>query len=191
MSGLAAIVAMTRSGLMGRGLDLPWRWPEDLRHFKRTTKGHVVIMGRRTFDSLAGQFGGPLKQRLNLVVSRRAGGEGVERAGALWFSSLATALACAREQAGRATLGEAPEGGWPAQAFLLGGAELFAEAWRSPQTSPERLVVTWVPEVPEQPGDTYFPHRPPEPWIEARYRAAARWRAEEAPLEFVDYRARP
>jgi len=71
---LALIVAMTESGLMGRGQALPWSWPEDLKHFKRTTKDHVVIMGRRTWDSLNSQFGGPLPKRTNLVVSRGRGG---------------------------------------------------------------------------------------------------------------------
>ncbi|HZJ72090.1 MAG TPA: dihydrofolate reductase, partial [Planctomycetota bacterium] len=69
---VSLIVAMTRDGLMGRGKSLPWRWPEDLAHFKRLTKGHVCIMGRLTFESLCEQFGGPLKQRENVVVSREA-----------------------------------------------------------------------------------------------------------------------
>jgi len=178
---LALIVAMTRDGLMGRGLQLPWNWPEDLKHFKRTTKDHVVIMGRRTWDSLNSQFGGPLPKRTNLVVSRARGGpapDGVERDGARWFATLDDALAFAARQP--------PQPGADDTVFLLGGADLFhAALQRDPP--PDRLVVTWVPDVPEQPGDTFFPFRPPRPWIEARWRAARSWRDASGALEFVDY----
>ena len=92
---VALIVAMTREGLMGRGLQLPWSWPEDLKHFKRTTKDHVVIMGRRTWDSLNTQFNGPLPHRTNVVISREGGPapDGELRTGARWFRSLDDALA--------------------------------------------------------------------------------------------------
>lgn len=65
---IAAIAEKNR--VIGNGLDLPWRIPEDLRRFKRLTLGHPVLMGRRTFESLMHQFGGPLKGRPNLVLTR-------------------------------------------------------------------------------------------------------------------------
>jgi len=179
---VALIVAMTESGLMGRGLQLPWRWPEDLKHFKRTTRGHVVVMGRRTWDSLREQFGGALPQRTNVVVSRELGGaarDGVARGGARWFRTLPDALAFGARQP--------PGEGADATLFVLGGAELFRAALRELDPAPERLVVTWVPAVPEQPGDTFFPFRPPRPWIEARYRTARRWTDADGRLEFVEY----
>jgi dihydrofolate reductase len=178
---VALIVAMTREGLMGRGLQLPWRWPEDLKHFKRTTRDHVVIMGRRTWDSLAAQFGGPLPQRTNLVVSRERGGpapDGVELDGARWFTSLDDALAFGARQPA------AP--GADGTLFVLGGAELFRAALQR-DPPPERLVVTWVPDVPAQAGDTFFPFRPPRPWIEARWRATRTWPDASGALEFVEY----
>ena len=46
--------------VIGDGLELPWHLPEDLAHFKRLTRGHTLLMGRRTFRSIAHQFGGPL-----------------------------------------------------------------------------------------------------------------------------------
>ena len=59
--------------LIGKGLDLPWRISEDLKRFKRLTMGHPLIMGRRTFDSLVHQFGGPLPgRRIVLLTSKGA-----------------------------------------------------------------------------------------------------------------------
>ena len=59
----------TENRVIGDGLNLPWHIPEDLKRFKRLTLGHPMIMGRRTFDSLVQQFGGPLKGRRLLILS--------------------------------------------------------------------------------------------------------------------------
>lgn len=56
--------------LIGDGMDLPWHLPADLRRFKRLTSGHPLVMGRRTFESLLHQFGGPLPDRENVVLTR-------------------------------------------------------------------------------------------------------------------------
>lgn len=64
---IAAVGARNR--LIGNGLKLPWHIPEDLRRFKRLTLGHPLLMGRRTFQSLVEQFGGPLPGRRNIVIS--------------------------------------------------------------------------------------------------------------------------
>ena len=65
---LSAIVAMTRERVIGKDNDLPWRLPEDLKMFKRTTAGHPVVMGRKTWDSL-GKYK-PLPGRQNIVITR-------------------------------------------------------------------------------------------------------------------------
>ena len=67
MSALALIVAMARNRVIGKDNTLPWHLPEDLQHFKRTTLGAPIIMGRRTWDSI----GRPLPGRRNIVVSRQ------------------------------------------------------------------------------------------------------------------------
>lgn len=185
---------------MGRGNALPWHWPEDLKHFKRTTRGHPVVMGRRTFESLQENFGGPLPQRDNLVVSRSAAGspDGEERDGARWFPSLDAALAALARRtpaavhaaAGAATSDDLVDGS-PDEVFILGGAEIFAVALQDAGHLPERLVVTWVPDVPAQAGDTFFPHSPPGPWILRHYDVARRWQDGEGALEFVIYVRRP
>lgn len=67
---LVIIAAVAKSNrVIGDGLDLPWHIPEDLKRFKRLTLGHPMIMGRRTFESLVQQFGGPLKGRRLLILS--------------------------------------------------------------------------------------------------------------------------
>lgn len=64
---LTLIVARARNGAIGKGNDIPWHAPEDLKMFQRETTGGAVVMGRNTWDSLPFK---PLKNRLNIVVSR-------------------------------------------------------------------------------------------------------------------------
>ena len=66
---LAMVAAMTPSRVIGRDGAIPWRHAEDMRHFRSVTRGHAVIMGRATYDSI----GKPLKGRRNIVVSRNPG----------------------------------------------------------------------------------------------------------------------
>jgi len=61
------IVACTPSGVIGDNNDIPWYIPEDLKHFRKITDGHVVVMGRKTFESLPNQK--PLKNRYNIVLT--------------------------------------------------------------------------------------------------------------------------
>jgi dihydrofolate reductase len=69
---LNLIFARARNGVIGKNNTLPWHLPEDLAHFKRTTLGCPVIMGRKTWDSLPPKFR-PLPGRLNVVVTRQSG----------------------------------------------------------------------------------------------------------------------
>src|SRR3546814_15256915 len=62
------VVAYSANRVIGRDNTLPWRLPSDLAHFKRTTLGHPIVMGRNTWESL----GRPLPGRPHLVVSRPA-----------------------------------------------------------------------------------------------------------------------
>ena len=80
------VVAVASNGVIGRDGQLPWRLPEDLKHFKRLTLGHPVIMGRRTWESLKG----PLPGRDNIVVTRQPG---YDAPGAAVANSLEGALA--------------------------------------------------------------------------------------------------
>jgi dihydrofolate reductase len=81
---LHLLFARSANGVIGKDGGLPWHLPEDLAHFKRTTSGHPVVMGRKTWDSLPPRFR-PLPGRLNIVVTRQPQwhAEGALRAGSL------------------------------------------------------------------------------------------------------------
>ncbi len=174
------IVAMTREGLIGRGGDLPWHSREDLAHFKRTTSGHTLVMGRKTWDSLPGL----LPKRRHVVISRtRAGGagpDGMEADGARFFGSLEHSLAWL---AGERAAGRVPQ---DEKLFVIGGAELFRLALDELQ--PSRLVVTWMPSMELQPDDVRFPVN--EAWIDAHYDVASRAAGADEALDFVVYERR-
>src|SRR4051812_47428826 len=123
------VAAVASNGVIGKDGHLPWHLPEDLKHFKRLTLGHPIIMGRRTWESLPGALPG----RDNIVVTRQAG---YEAAGAAVAGSLEAALALC--------LGESV-------AFVIGGSRLFEESL--PIAS--GLVMTEIHR--EYQGDTYFP----------------------------------
>ena len=88
MTNLTLIVATDKKNGIGIRNQLPWHLPEDLAHFKRTTSGHSIIMGRKTFDSI----GHPLPNRTNIVITRTH--LGIE--GCLVFDSLEKGLAAAQ-----------------------------------------------------------------------------------------------
>lgn len=64
---VAAVAESNR--VIGRGMELPWHIPEDLKHFKALTNGKTVLMGRRTYESIVHQFGRPLPNRRNIVLT--------------------------------------------------------------------------------------------------------------------------
>ena len=66
---ISIIVGMTKTGVIGKDNKLPWHIPDDLQNFKLLTEGKVVIMGRKTFESLPKKFR-PLPNRHNLIISR-------------------------------------------------------------------------------------------------------------------------
>lgn len=106
MVQLHLIVAHARNGVIGKEGKLPWYLPEDLKHFKRTTLGKPVIMGRKTWESL----GRPLPGRRNLVVTRQSD---FKAEGAEVFKSLQEAMTAVKDEP---------------VAFIMGGAQIYAEA---------------------------------------------------------------
>lgn len=139
---ISLIWAMTTNRVIGRDNDLPWHLPREMRHFMTTTRGHPVIMGRRTFESMDR----PLPRRTNIVVTRQ---QDYRAEGATVVPDLDTALAVARQQCRADGVDET---------FVIGGAELYRAAW--PVAT--RLYVTEIEA--ELEGDTYFPELDFSPW---------------------------
>ena len=132
MTTLALIAAVARNGVIGANDALPWHLPGDLKHFRQVTLGRPVIMGRKTWESLAPKFR-PLPGRRNIVVSRQSG---YPAAGAEIAGSLDAALAL---------VGDADE------AFVIGGAELYRQAIGLA----DRLVLTEIDA--DIDGNVHFP----------------------------------
>ncbi|WP_137922473.1 dihydrofolate reductase [Hydrogenophaga sp. 2FB] len=156
---LHLIFARAANGVIGKDNALPWHLPEDMAHFKRTTLGHPVIMGRKTWDSLPPRFR-PLPGRLNIVVTRDANwqAEGATRATSL---EDATSLC--------------PEG---ADAWVIGGAQIYAAALPLAHTA----EVTEIAQDFE--GDAFAPTFGPG-WAEVRRETHTA--ANGLPFAFVSY----
>lgn len=109
---VAIVVAVADNGVIGRGNALPWDLPDDLQHFKRTTLGRPIIMGRKTFESI----GRPLPGRLNIILTRDTGwqAEGVTAA-----TSMSDAIDIAE---GQAFIDGADA------VMVIGGAEIYRQA---------------------------------------------------------------
>jgi dihydrofolate reductase len=134
------MVARARNYVIGKDNDLIWHLPADLKFFKQTTKGHTLIMGRKTFESL----GNPLPLRDSLVVTRNAA---YTSEGITVFHSLESALAYAEKKGLE-------------KVFILGGGEIY----RQSMDIADKLIITEVHE--EFEGDTYFPEIDTKMWKE-------------------------
>lgn len=136
---ITLIAAVAENGVIGRDGDLPWRLPADLRHFQRSTLGHAMLMGRRTYEST-----GVLPGRTTIVLSRsgpRADegvGEGDDRLH--WAGGYVEGVALAKR------LGVD-------ELFVCGGAGVYRQALDDPAAG--RMLLTRVAASPD--GDTRFP----------------------------------
>jgi dihydrofolate reductase len=135
---ITIVAAIAANGVIGRGGDLPWRLPADLRHFKKLTYGHVLVMGRRTYESI----GHPLPGRTTVVVTRRA--TTVQRP--ITDPSAEAVVTADTVQAALARALEIDD-----EFFVVGGAQVYAAALEMA----DRMVLTLVDDNPE--GDTWFP----------------------------------
>jgi len=136
---IGAIAAVARNGVIGAGGALPWRLPEDLRRFRRLTLGHVLVVGRKTFESH-----GLLPGRTLLVVTRDRAwtAPGVEV-----VNGVDEALDRARSLA-------------PERTYVAGGGEIYRAAW-------DRLTHLEITEVDAEPeGEVRFPAIDPGRWRE-------------------------
>ncbi|MEL6193567.1 MAG: dihydrofolate reductase [Bacteroidota bacterium] len=138
---ISAIYAISENQVLGKNNDIPWRLSDDLKMFKRTTLGKPIIMGRKTFESL----GKPLPKRRNIVISRTMP---LEAEGYEVFRSLDEAINACTE----------PE------AFIIGGARLFEEAFEKGYV--HKVFETLVHAEVE--GDVFFSLPNPAAWATTR-----------------------
>ncbi|WP_458208454.1 dihydrofolate reductase [Haladaptatus sp. NG-SE-30] len=157
---LVLVAAVAENGVIGRDGGMPWHYPEDLRHFKETTMGHPVVMGRTTYESIAARIDGPLPGRTNVVLSRSNPNlpkdvvlvDGVEEA--------------------VDTVAELDD-----TAFVVGGATIYEQFL----PHADEMVLTEIHE--EYEGDTRFPEWDAESWQEVE-------RDERDEFDFVRYKRR-
>jgi len=135
---ISMIVAKSRNNVIGAGNTIPWHLPADLRHFKETTQGHTIIMGRLTWESLPFR---PLPRRRNMVVTSQP--ECVNQAES--FSTLEAAIAAI---------------GPDEQAFIIGGQQLY----QSSMNLVDQIIVSELAIDVE--GDRLFPQIDESVWTE-------------------------
>ncbi len=130
---LSIIAAMAENRVIGRNNRMPWDLPQDRRRFHAITRGHPVIMGRKTFESI----GRPLSQRTNIVLTRRSD---FRAEGCVIVPDIPSALAaCSNAD----------------EAFVLGGEEVFRET----MALVDRIYLTIIHRPFD--GDAFFPEIPP------------------------------
>ena len=132
MSKIIGIVAVDRNGAIGKGGKLPWHYPADMKFFREQTTGNVCVMGRRTWATLKG----PLKDRLNVVLTTRGGVE--PQPSVVVLRDRASVLAL-RDYLSR-------------DIYVIGGARVY----ESLLADIERWIVTEVP-VAVEGADTFMP----------------------------------
>jgi dihydrofolate reductase len=156
---ISLIVAMAKNRTIGIDNTLPWRCPEDLKHFKTLTMGHHMVMGRKTFDSI----GKPLPGRTTVVVTRN---QELKIEGCVMAHSLQDAIA-------------ACEGD---EIFVVGGAEIYAQALPLADT----LYITEIQQDVE--GDAWFPEFDKSEWKEVARDKRSQSEPQPLEYHFVTYR---
>lgn len=129
------IAAMSKNRVIGKDNKLPWHLPEDFKYFKNKTNGKILIMGRKTFESLPGL----LPNRFHIVISRSPVASSEEDV--QFVQSIQEAYKLAQSLIPK----------WPEEVFVIGGGEIYT------QTLPEThfIYLTEIDQIIE--GDSYFP----------------------------------
>ena len=135
------VAAVADNGVIGLGGDIPWSLPEDLKHFRATTKGNTVLMGRATYESI----GHPLPFRTNVVVTRQ---QDWSADGVLVAHSVEEGIARAQDAEG--------------DVMVIGGGHVYRDA----MPLADQQILTEVHQTPE--GDTHYPEFDRGEWVEVR-----------------------
>lgn len=158
---LALIAGMDKNHLIGKNNQLPWRLPADLKHFKKLTIGHPIIMGRKTFESL----GKPLPQRTNIVLTRD---QNFSAEGCIVVHSPDEAIQQAKQHDTEI-------------AFIIGGSNIFELML----PFVERMYLTFIHDSFE--GDAFFPNLDWKMWKEVSRENHAPDEKNPYPYSFVTY----
>lgn len=138
---LTHVVACSENRVIGAQGGLPWHLPEDMKFFRETTKGHIMIMGRKTFDSFNGRA---LPNRYHIVITRdpsKHNFPSTESSPVVFVSSIEEAVEHAKPLTEK----------WGDEVFIIGGGEIYKQAM--PIT--DKIYLTLIHQ--EFPGDTYYP----------------------------------
>ena len=138
---IIVIAAVSKNGVIGKGGKMPWHLPDDLKNFAKLTKGHPVLMGRKTFESI----GHPLPQRDNIVLTRD---KELKALGCIVVTSLSEAISLASSKG-------------TGKLFIIGGAEIYKAVIQSANV----MFLTEV-DVEIDGGDAFFPEWNESDWEE-------------------------
>lgn len=138
------IVAKASNDVIGKDNDLIWRLPADMHFFTKSTKGHIVIMGRRNWDSIPAKYR-PLSDRVNVVVSRNPD---FHHPDCISFQSLEAALDHFKNEKER-------------DIFIIGGGQIYRESLE--KNLIDEMLITHIDQDFE--GDTWFPEIESSKWL--------------------------
>ena len=162
---ISLIAAIGRKGEIGMAGQLPWNLKSDLQHFKNLTSGGVVIMGRKTLQSI----GRPLPNRINIVITRNAN---LELSGVSMADSIQSALKISQSYK-------------PKQVFIIGGAEIYKQTL----SLADKLYITEVG-FSDNKADAYFPEIDLEVWRESSRQSFKADENNQYDFSFVEYEKR-
>lgn len=157
---LSHIVAAAKNGVIGVNNTLPWDIPEDMKFFRDKTKGHIMIMGRKTFESV----GHPLPNRLSIVITRQSG---YKHEGVVVVPTLQAAIEHAKTETAK----------YGDEVFIIGGGEIFKDSMRIV----DKIYLTRIHV--DFPGDIVYPDVPSDLFKLAEQKD----RTEPVPFSFLTY----
>ena len=140
---ISAIAAMAKNRAIGVANDLPWDFPEDMKFFRDKTKGSVMIMGRKTYDSFGGK---PLPGRFHIVITRTPQTSSFENV--VYVETIDQAL----------ELAQSKKASYKPEIFVIGGAEIYKQSLKNC----DRIYLTLIDK--EFKGDAFFPEFSSKEW---------------------------
>ena len=160
---ISLIAAASENGVIGKAGQIPWFQSEDQKLFARLTRGHAVIMGRKTYQSIVDKLKGPLPKRKNIVLTRQEG-----------FSAPQCEIARSIEEALKKSEGDD-------EAFVIGGSDIYEASL----PLADRIYLTTIHGEIE--GDAFFPKIDLSAWKETARESRARDEKNQYDYTFITY----